>query len=205
MSSIVESLESRLFLSATVATVKADAQALRADIKAIIADFGKDVTKPMNADAKTLRADLKGIGTSADKIVGKRLLNDLHAGTKLFSKSSHALVARANKDISKIVSAYTKLMHKPGDSALQAKLTAAINSFQTDLLPAAQRVSDAETSLQTSAEANLNALAANHSDNAKLQTDVASTINDLSNGSDSVQAALTAAQAQADTFIGDVQ
>jgi hypothetical protein len=205
MPSLVESLESRQLLSVTVATLRADAQAFRADANAIIADFRNEVTKPLNADVKTLRADLKGIATMADRTVGLRLLADLRVGSKLFSKSSHALLTLANKDVNKIVAAFTRLTHKPGNTVFQAKLAAAIDSLQTDVLPAVQRVLDAESSLQTIATADLNALAANHPDNAKLQTDVANTINDLANGVDAVQAAVNTAETQASTVIADVQ
>ncbi|GEM_PF-6302630 len=205
MSSLVESLESRQLLSVTVATLRADAQAFRADANAIIAEFRNEVTKPLNADVKTLRADLKGIGIEADRTVGLRLLADLRVGSKLFSKSSHALLALANKDVNKIVAAYTKLAHKPGNTVFQAKLAAAIDSLQTDVLPAVQRVLDAESSLQSIATADLNALAANHPGDDKLQNDVQSTINDLANGVDAVQAAVNVAQAQASTVIDDVQ
>ena len=205
MSGLVESLESRLLLSASLETVKADVHAFRADAKAIIADFRNEVTKPLNADVKTLKADLKTIGTAADKTVGLRFLGDVRSGSKLFSKGSHALVTLANKDVNKIVAAYTRLMHKPGNAVFQAKLTAAVNALQTDVLPAVQRVLDAETSLQGTATTDLNDLAANHPGDAKLQSDVQSTIDHLANGLNAVQAAVSLAQTQVDTIIGDVQ
>jgi hypothetical protein len=200
----VQTLESRMLLTATPNTLVADELVLAADVKTLHADL-KAYAPAYKADVKTLADDLRALPKSPANVL---LLNKLRTDQNKCAATLRAdfahLMAVDRPAIHKLtVDAFRVFLH-PTDATAQAKLAADIAAFQANgAAPLAQFTTDLAACGQTLA-ADADALVAANPTATKLATDLDKTKADASAAATTIQADVTKGQADLTKLLTDL-
>lgn len=152
MNGFLETLESRMFLSASaLATLHTDEAVLKRDLVALKAHG--------SAAVKVLVADLKAAGLfTADKSQTAATVADLRALAVAESRAIASAVGKVNPEAAKLVSATARLLKEPGNAALLAKVEADQSTLVADAASKLAAITAANNT--TALAADLNAFAA---------------------------------------------
>jgi hypothetical protein len=186
MSSHLESLETRtLFAAAVSATIQDDYNAAVADGTAITAAVKAGVAT-FKADAKTIAADVKGLGKSKTNASDLAAVNKaVAAATALANKDSAKLYAAGKTDLTRAKAAFLADAAKPTARNL-TKLNAALDTLATGLDPLETALHDDLASGEAAIDGDLNTLIAANPSATALQTHGTTTVNDQTTANDQI-------------------
>lgn len=166
----LESLESRLFLSATPAQVSAALKVIKTQGSVVTANL-KVLDKMGKSDFAVVAADVKRLKATKTQASLVKAANS--AGKSLVSTLSKDLASGAssiNKLVSRLVADEKKLTKTPASATLQARVSADNSSLNSALGAFRSKLSaDGDSGAVTTA---LNAIATANSSDAKTGTDV---------------------------------
>ena len=185
----LESLESRLFLSATPAQISAALKVIKTQGSVVSANLkvldkmGKADIAVVTADVKRLKAastqaSLVKAAVGAEKTLVSTLAKDLSGGA-----------SSINKLVSRLVADEKKLTKTPTSATLLAKV-ASDNSLLTSALSAFRSKLSSDRSSENLSTA-LNAIATANSTDAKTGTDVTTAETDINDNLDTFTASVT--------------
>jgi hypothetical protein len=193
MERLIESLESRLFLSASATVLTSDLKALAAEVKIIkvgYAAFGSELL----ADGKALKADLKRLKSAAK--TNSKLFNALDKDTRgaysKFGADLKAWTGPVAKDAATAVADAKTLLKKPGNAKLTAKVTADIAKVQAADSVGEAKVAAGVAGLEGAPVTAAGSIATANSGDAATQTAVATFQSHLAAVPTDVHAATTA-------------
>ena len=189
MSPMVESLESRCHLSASLpediagtvlqyltgsnaTTIVADEGALVGDARSIRSDV-RHFGSLLKNDARVVQADLRGLpSNAANRTLVGRLRTDVQQAITTLGKDASNLIRAGSSDARKAMADGIAVFFNPNNSAARARLAADITRLQNETAaPIAAILNDA-TTFQNRVSVDLNAVANANSTNSALHNHV---------------------------------
>jgi hypothetical protein len=131
MSQMIESMESRLLLHASVSVITQDLGVLTADGAAAKADLIAALAVA-KADVKTIKADVVAARpTKAQRAVLQTLQKDESAATAKYKKTISAILSAGTRDGAKLETALKSLLKHPSSLAVQTKVAVNLAALQS--------------------------------------------------------------------------
>lgn len=170
MSTLCEPLESRMLLSASLATVQAEAATVKKDLGPIHADIGK-CQATANHDAASLSAALRKSKASSDRTLLNMFRADVHSCFALLKSHLDAATRAGSRDLARVLADDKQLVRKPGDTAALARRATDLAALSAD--SAALTLAADAGACRTAESVDLAAIGAAHPTDAGVQAAIA--------------------------------
>ena len=203
MRQFCETLESRTLLSGTVDSVTSDYGAVVGDGKILKEDFISAVAT-YKADAKVIAADIKALGKSPTNSKYVALLNKaVSKATGPDNSVGNALISAGTTAIKRAKSAFTADFNHPS-TANAAKLTKGLSSLAIALAPFEAKVSTAVTTGEANVDAALNALVTANPTDTTLASAVTNSEADQASALSTISSAVATTNTDIAQLISDI-
>lgn len=186
MSNIVELMESRRLLSASLSTLISEAGAVESGDKNLGSEYTA-LTKTIAADDKAIQK-VEGKASASDKSLLHTLTGDEKTGKGALKKIVGSTTSVLKRDGLPIVAVLKGLSKKPGNAALESKLVADANKLKADTSTQQAILNADATNLNTVASTDLTAIS---TANASTSGAVATAKSDVSTGTGGLQSEVT--------------
>jgi hypothetical protein len=203
MSQFVQSLEQRMFLSASSTMLATDLATVHADAKAVRVDAATS-HKTLVGDVKTLATDVRALKVASNnKLMAKLNIDNLLGMARVQATQNNLLAT--GESMSVVVTAEGRvLLKRPTNTKLRQRLTTDSANLNAKVSSKASDLQTVESNWQTKVDADLNAIATNNSSSSSVATAVAKVEADIAAGLSSHNTAVSAFQAAVTALTTDL-